>query len=216
MYEYLEPVTNVLAGLMLVAGIFLPGRVRVRSLLRLFAFQSLLLAGIAACSALAGNHHLFISAALVFILKTVIIPIFMIKVMSRSGQMERLQPVFRPTTSVFLSLLLAIAAFFLTYPLAGVFAENFFIASVSAALVMLGLFLLMSKKGLYGQIIGFLVMENGVFALGLALTGGMPLLVELGVFFDVTVGAVLMALLSYRVHVDARKNDTDSLETLIE
>jgi hydrogenase-4 component E len=208
--------TNVLAGLMLVAGIFMSGRVRVRSLLRLFAFQSLLLAGIAACSALAGNHHLLISAALVFLLKTVAIPMFMIRVMSQSGQAERLQPVFRPTISIFLSLLLSIAAFFLTFPLAGVFAENFFIVSVSAALVILGLFMLMSKKGLYGQIIGFLMMENGVFALGLALTGGMPLLVEVGVFFDVTVGAVLMALLSYRVHVDARRNDTDSLETLIE
>lgn len=214
MTNYLELITNVLAGFMLVAGIFLLGRIRVRSLLRLFALQSLFLAGIAACAALAGQPHLFISAAMVFAIKTVLIPMFMIKVISRSGQLERLRSLLRPTTSVFVALLLSVAAFFMTFPLLNVFGGSYFIASVSAALVMLGLLMLMTKKGFYGQIIGFLVMENGVFALGLALTGGMPLLVEVGVFFDVTVGAVLMALLSYRVHGEIRHGDTESLETL--
>jgi hydrogenase-4 component E len=76
--------------------------------------------------------------------------------------------------------------------------------------------MLMTRKGLYGQIVGFLILENGIFTLGLALTGGMPLLVDVGVFFDVTIGAILMALLTYRVHGETRRADTENLETLID
>ena len=69
---------------------------------------------------------------------------------------------------------------------------------------------------MYGQIIGFLLMENGIFTFGLTLTGGMPLLVEIGVFFDVTIGSVLMAALSYRVQETQSTVMTDALRELVD
>lgn len=206
--------TNILFGFMLVIGVFLLGRMRIRSLLRFFAMQSFCLAAVAAIAALAGQPHLFITAALVFVIKTVMIPLFMIRVMSKGQLPERLRSAVKPTSSMFLGVVMTLLAFFLTFSLIDTFGQNFFIIAVSLSLALMGLLMMMARKGLYGQIVGFLMMENGIFALGLALTGGMPLLVEIGVFFDVTVGAVIMALLSYRVGSESRATDTDALETL--
>ncbi len=210
-----QAVINILAGLMLVAGVFMLGRVRVRSLLRLFAVQSLALSGLAATTAIAeGRWHLWITAGLVFALKTVFLPLFMVGVVVRGRVPERLQSVMRPSLSMFVAALMAVFGFYLTILLAMPPGANFFVTAVSISLVLIGLLALVTRKGLYWQIIGFLIMENGIFTLGLALTGGMPLLVEVGVFFDVTVGALLMALISYRVHDLEKRADTEALETL--
>ena len=202
---------------MLVAGVFMLGRVRVRSLLRLFAAQSLALAALAVAEAIGNGHwELFITAALVFTIKTVFLPLFMVSVMVKGRVPERLFSAMRPATSMFAGLVMVILGFYLTISLVPELGANFFVAAVSLSLTLIGLLVLMTRRGLYGQIIGFLIMENGIFTLGLALTGGMPLLVEVGIFFDVTIGAVMMALLSYRVHDENKSADTESLETLID
>lgn len=208
---------DVAAGLMMVCGLLMLAHVRVRSLLRFFAMQSFFLSAIAALTAWGeGRTHLAYAAALVFVVKVVFIPFFMIALMKKGKVPERLVGILKPTASLFGGLIMAILAFYLTVSLMPTMETGFFVAAVSVALMLMGLFMLMTKKGLYGQIGGFLLMENGIFSFGLALTGGMSLLIELGIFFDVTVGAVLMALLTYRVHSMASTADTTPLETLID
>ncbi len=212
-----RPLVDVLAGLMLVSGVFMLGRVRVRSLLRLFAAQSFALVLIAASGAVfEARWHLLITAGLVFAIKVVFLPLFMVTVMARGRVGERMTSSMRPALSMFIALAMVILGFYLTTSLIPTLGDNFFVAAVSISLALLGLLMLMTRKGLYGQIVGFLILENGIFTLGLALTGGMPLLVEVGVFFDVTIGAILMALLTYRVHGETRRADTENLETLID
>jgi hydrogenase-4 component E len=210
-------IIDLLSGIMLVTGVFMLGRVRVRSLLRLFAIQSLALALIAGSSAVfESKWHLLVTAILVFAIKTVFLPIFMMTVMTRGRVLERLVSTMRPALSMFVGVIMAVLGFYLTTSLIPTLGDNFFVVAVSISLALIGLLMLMTRKGLYGQIVGFLILENGIFTLGLALTGGMPLLVEVGVFFDVTVGAILMALLSYRVSGESRRADTEYLETLID
>ncbi len=193
------------------------GRVRARSLLRFFAMQSFLLAVIAALTALSeGKAHLFYAAGLVLCVKVIFIPFFMIALMKKGKVSERLPGVLKPTASLFAALAMVVLAFYLTASLFPSMGDSFFVAASSVALILMGLLMLMTKKGLYGQIGGFLLMENGIFSFGIALTGGMPLLVEVGIFFDVTIGAVLMALLTYRVNSLASRSDTAALETLID
>ena len=212
-----RPIVDVLSGLMLVAGVLMLGRVRVRSLLRLFAAQSFALVLIAAAGAIfEGRWQLLITAGLVFLIKVVFLPVFMVTVMARGRVGERLSFTMRPALSMFTALAIVVLGFYLTTSLIPALGDNFFVAAVSVSLALLGLLMLMTRKGLYGQIVGFLILENGIFTLGLALTGGMPLLVEVGVFFDVTIGAILMALLTYQVHGESRRADTEYLETLID
>jgi len=213
--ETYQIAVNILSGLMLVAGVFMLGRVRVRSLLRLFAAQSFALALLAVVAAVAESRpHLWITAIVVFAVKTIFIPLFMVSVVVKGRVPERLISVMRPSLSMFASALLVFFGFYLTISFMPQPGENFFVTAVAISLVLIGLLALVTRKGLYWQIIGFLIMENGIFALGLALTGGMPLLVEIGIFLDVTIGAILMALISYRVHDLEKSVDTKALETL--
>ncbi|MDP2841144.1 MAG: hypothetical protein Q8O17_02555 [Candidatus Methanoperedens sp.] len=63
--------------------------------------------------------------------------------------------------------------------------------------------------------LGILIMENGLFLGAISLTSGMPLLVELGIFFDVLIGVLIMGILIFRINKTFETIDTDMLKTLI-
>jgi len=67
------------------------------------------------------------------------------------------------------------------------------------ATLMLGLLVMLGRRQLITQIAGLLIMENGVILATLGLTGGMPLIVEIGVALDVLVAIQILALVAYRI-----------------
>ncbi|HEX7627473.1 MAG TPA: hypothetical protein VF354_00945, partial [Candidatus Methanoperedens sp.] len=87
--------------------------------------------------------------------------------------------------------------------------------SASMSLVSIGLFIMISRKKALMQMLGILIMENGLFLGAISLTNGMPLLVELGIFFDVLIGVLIMGILIFRINKTFESIDTDLLKTLI-
>lgn len=208
---------NILAGGMLLISFFLLNRMRLITMLRLFSWQSLCLSLYAGCAAvILGEHSLYLSALLTFVIKAMGIPWLLLRVAKQSKASQRLTAYLRPTPSLFAGALLIGLSFVVATKLSQMTGSGVFITSISIAMLLMGLFMLTIRKGMYGQIIGFLMMENGIFTFALALTGGMPLLVELGVFFDVMVGSVLMAALSYRVQREHETVATDQLTELVD
>ena len=202
---------------MLILAFFIVGRMRLRSMLAMFAWQSFLLACFAAFAAYTlDESHLLITAAITLVLKAILIPLFLLRTAERSGAVQRLNSFTRPATSLLFGVLLIVGAFVLTQRLVPVSDANYPIVAVAVSMMLLGLLVLVTRKGMYGQIVGFLLMENGIFTFGLTLTGGMPLLVEIGIFFDVAIGAVLMAALSYRVQKELADVVTDRLSELVD
>ncbi len=208
---------NALAGGMLVFAFFAPARMRLRSLLLTYAGQSLLLALFAGAVAVMRNEpQLLITAALTVFLKVWFIPWLLARANERSRAIHRLSSYLRPATTLLAAAFMVIGGFLLTPSLVRPTDPNYLIVVTSVSLVLLGLLMLVIRTGLYGQIIGFLLMENGIFLFGLTLTGGMPLLVEIGIFFDVAVGAVIMAALAYRVQREQKTLTTESLTELVD
>ena len=74
---------------------------------------------------------------------------------------------------------------------------------------------MISHKKPLMQMLGFLIMENGLFLGGISLTYGMPLIVELGIFFDVLIGVLIMGILIFRINKTFDSIDTDMLKNLI-
>ncbi len=214
----LDPVFfRALVGGMLVLAFFLVARMRLRSMLKMFAWQSLLLALFAALTALKMDEPtLYVTAALTAFLKVWFIPWLLVMVAHRTGGSHRLQTYLHPAIILVCAAMTILGAFLFTHSLVSSTSPEYVIMAASVSLVLLGLLMLISHKEMYGQIIGFLLMENGIFIFGITLTGGMPLLVELGVFFDVAIGAVLMAALSYRVQKEHETVDTALLTQLID
>ncbi|MGD9780963.1 MAG: NADH-quinone oxidoreductase subunit K [Kiritimatiellia bacterium] len=79
-----------------------------------------------------------------------------------------------------------------------------------------GLFLIMARKKAITQVLGYVVMENGIFALGMVLVEAMPLLVELGVLLDVFVAVFVMGIIVFNINREFDHIDSDQLAALKE
>jgi hydrogenase-4 component E len=71
--------------------------------------------------------------------------------------------------------------------------------AIALAIILIGFFTMISRRKAVTQVIGFLVVENGIFLGATAAAYGMPLIVELGVFFDVLVAALIIGIFTHRL-----------------
>jgi hydrogenase-4 component E len=82
------------------------------------------------------------------------------------------------------------------------------------ATLLVGLFLIVSRRTAVTQVLGYLVVENGIYAVGVALVGGVPLLVELGVLMDIFVAVFIMSIAAYHISREFDHIDVDQLDRL--
>ena len=85
---------------------------------------------------------------------------------------------------------------------------------LAMGLVFVGLFVVITRKNALAQIVGFLVMENGIALLAVLATFGIPIIVELGVFLDVLMGFLVMQVFVYHIHSTFESIDVDQLNEL--
>jgi hydrogenase-4 component E len=162
---------------------------RLSACVDLFALQSVFLALTAALVAfLTGIHHIYIAAALTILIKVIVIPRILKNVIERLNVSRELVMNVNIPAGLMICGGLVILAFFITQP----------------------------RKKAVTQVIGFLVMENGLFLGATAAAYGMPLIVELGVFFDVLVGALIVGIYSHRLQDAFDSVDTSKLTALKE
>ena len=184
---------------------------RVSSLIRSFRHQSAFIFLITLLAAfIEGRLELYFIAGLILVLKVFVIPHFLYRTAKRINVDENLGLFVNPQ----LSLLAALA---LTY-CSWVFCGNLGLKSsymmmaitLSFSVVFIGAFLMVSRMKAFTQVVGLLVMENGIFLLASSISGGMPFFVEIAVFFDVFVSVIVMGLFVYRIntmftHIDVNK-----------
>ena len=85
---------------------------------------------------------------------------------------------------------------------------------LAMGLVFVGLFVVITRKKALTQIVGFLVMENGIALLAVLATFGIPIIVELGVFLDVLMGFLVMQVFVYHIHSTFESIDVDQMNEL--
>jgi hydrogenase-4 component E len=186
-----------------------PGR------LRCFTIQSILLAGLAITLAVgAGKPALLVVAAVVVGLKAWLIPRVLAR-MAAAGQPGR-PPT--PGRSAGLALLAAGALVVVAYVIMLPVTRSSPVPTADAmplafATALIGLFACVTGRDAIGQILGFLVFENGVFALALLATYGLPAIVEAGVFLDVLVIVLIMEAVVLRLR---REHDSLGVDRLRE
>jgi hydrogenase-4 component E len=206
----------ILPSGMLIVTLLLISRMRLSSMISLFALQSVLLASYAAVFAiLHDERELVVMALLIVGIKAVLVPYLLRRLVVSTGASERLASYLRPTGLLFVGMLIIAGAMYGAYTMAS-FSTDFLIVGTAFSLIVLGMFSLIVRADMFGQAIGFLVMESGVFAFGLALTGGMPFLVEIGAFIDVLTLFVLVVLLARRAQEEHKSVMTDYLKELID
>lgn len=162
--------------------------------------------------------HTYIAALLTAIIKIGLIPYALYRVLpylheEREKQQISRREIVRANLSTFMSLLAVILAYGMLSPnFPGVALSNALPASIS--LVLIGLVFIMTRSQAVMQIIGLITMENGLYLVGLSISKGLPLIIEMGIFFDVLVAVVVLAILTYRLKLSFMSTDTSLLKKL--
>ena len=181
-----------------------------------YAVQSLVLALVAAfVGYFTNSFDLYIVAVLTLFVKCGAI----IWILRTAAARLHLQREMRPYLNIPLSLLICAAltllAFF-TSP--AVVAPGTFLneppLAIAIALVLIGLFILSSRRHALAQVIGLLTIENGLFSGAIAIAYGMPLIVEFGILFDVLIAVIVMSMLVTRIQRELITADTTDLRRL--
>ena len=214
----LEQTIFVLAALAVFLSFALLSQARLTSMIHVFAWQGLLLAVLTAVvAAVGGIHHLYISALLTLSLKALLIP-WMLHRLIRRLQLERHQERLQHQALVMMAgAALVIFSYWVVLPIARLeLANTRNVIALSLAIVQLGMLLMVARQQVVAQVIGFMSMENGLFLAAVAATQGMPLVVELGIAFDVLVAAVLFGVFFFHIRDTIDSLDVDQLTRLSE
>jgi hydrogenase-4 component E len=209
---------DLCAALLLLTCFAIVAQRRLSACVDLFALQSVFLAVTAALVAfLTGIHHIYIAALLTVVIKAVIIPRILKKVIERLNVTRELVLNVNIPPSLLICGALVILAFYITQPIISLgFLLTKDSLAISLAIVLIGFFTMIARKKAVTQVVGFLVMENGLFLGATAAAYGMPLIVELGVFFDVLVAGLIIGIFTHRLQDTFDSVDTSKLTELKE
>jgi hydrogenase-4 component E len=189
---------------------------QVASSIRFYAMHSFLLALITALMAYTNRvEHLLVPAFLTLVLKTVAIPQVFFQIIRRLGIRKEVESYINIPFSLFLAVLLVFLSFYVTadvkilkLPL----SREFIPLAVST--IFFGMLIMTTRKKAITQILGLLLMENGLFLMAITMTFGMPLLVEIGIFFDILVGVIIMGIFVFKIREAFEGIDVDDMTVL--
>jgi len=166
-----------------------------------------------------GIWEIYVAAALTLVIKAIIIPRVLVRVTRRIKDEFKIEtnPYVSLRLSVLISALLVALSYALTQQLLSTSSLDRVATTylpVSVSLFFIGLFVMVSRRMALNQVVGLLIIENGLFLFTTALTHGVSLIIEIGIFADILVGVVISGILMFRISQTFDTLDIGSLEKL--
>ncbi len=207
---------DTLLVLLILTNLHMLGSSRITACIRTVACQAVLLAAISLLAQPDGiGLRLLLLAAVTTTIKAGILPWLLQRAVREVGVQTEVEPIVGFTTSLLLGLGLLGAALHVAgrLPLPNDAGTSFLVA-VALFTMMVGLLLIVSRRKAVMQTLGYLAMENGIYAFGLAFAIEEPLLVEMGVLLDVFVAVFVMGIAIHHISREFDHIDTDRLAAL--
>jgi hydrogenase-4 component E len=207
---------TLMAALMLVVQLLMVVQRMLLINIRLFAIQSLFLAGIATVVAVFHHaSHVYVVAALTLVGKVWLLPRLLNRLVRRIQIHQELEPLLNAPTSMLVCGGLTLLGYIVARPFTSLERLGNNTLAIAITLVLTGFFLMINRRKAITQVLALLTVENGVMLAAVALTTyGMPLVVEFGVFFDVMVAVMILGILVYRIRETFASMDTSKLSQL--
>jgi hydrogenase-4 component E len=210
---------RVWADLILVSlaltSLLLLGSSRILRCIRLVAFQGVLLGGLTLVARPAWSLRALILSAVIVALKGVAFPWLLARVLEEADVKREVEPFVSYNGSLLLGTAMVAISFWLnarlllpTPPVTPL------VVPVALFTTFAGLFLVVSRRKALTQVLGYLVLENGIYAFGVGVAQDGPLLVELGVLLDVFVAVFVMGIAIFHINREFDAIDTDRLTSL--
>ncbi|MFZ3102460.1 MAG: hydrogenase [Desulfitobacteriaceae bacterium] len=207
---------NLVLLVLLISGLLIVFSTRVQKVLNWWTLQTIFIALLILIQGIANNElEVVLVGGLMFLIKGGIIPWLLRRVLKESNT-EWVGEIFlKRTFSLVVAGSLTLMAYVVTKPLVALPEPGFRNGlAIALALLFYGLLLMMVRKVALVQVIGILLIDNGIFLAGFFLTKGMPLLVEMGAIFDILIGVVILMILSKRMLEDYDSLNVDHMKTL--
>ena len=206
-------VSHLLAGGLVLISLMLLYQDRMYSLLNVFALHAVVLAASVAWQAWIQNApHLYVTAAIALLLKAIVIPVALHRMVMRLGVHREIETV----GGIGLTMLMGIALVALSMVVmlqAAADADPLAREDLALALsvILLGLLMMVTRYNAVSQIVGFMSLENGLI-LAAAGAKGMPLVVEISVAFSVLVAFIVIGVFLFRIRERFDSVDTHALD----
>jgi hydrogenase-4 component E len=218
MTALLTQFVNLLGALLLILAFGMIAQRRILSLIHLFTLQGATLVLATAVVGYATHQpHLYISSAVTFVLKVLVIPWLLHRLIQRLNIRWEQETLINIPTTMLIGIVVVIFAFNLALPISRLSST---LASgtlgIALACVMLSFLMMITRAKAVPQVIGFLSMENGLFFAATSATYGMPMVVELGIALDVLVGILILGVFMFHIRERFDSLDIRHLEQLKE
>jgi hydrogenase-4 component E len=206
--------TNILLITFAISLVYMGMANRLSTYIRILALQGIILFGVSFIELIQIN-----TINLIFILfetivfKTIAIPVFLTYVIRKNNIVREAEPFLPDFLSVVIITCIILGSFILSNIITGVHIHKmFFLAATSA--VMSGLFIIITRKKVVTHIMGYLVIENGVFILSLSAGNKMPMLVNSGITLDIFVSVLVLGVFVNRIGNTFEEMNVDNLTNL--
>ena len=204
---------HMLAGGMVLVSFMMLYQNRLLGLLNVFAFHAVVLAASVAWQAwIQAAPHLYVTAAIALVLKAIVIPVALHRMVMRLGVHREIETVggigitmLMGIALVALSMVVMLQAAAEADPLA---REDL---ALALSVILLGLLMMVTRYNAVSQIVGFMSLENGLI-LAAAGAKGMPLVVEISIAFSVLVAFIVIGVFLFRIRERFDSVDTHALD----
>ena len=207
---------NLLAALLLLIVFAMLAQRRILSLINLFAWQGALLAlSTFVVAYTTGQHHLYYSAALTLLLKVLVLPWLLHRLIRKLNVKWDVETLINIPTTMLVGIALVIFAFNLANPITQL-AQGITrgLIGIALASVLLSLLMMLTRRKAISQVVAFLSLENGLFFAATSATQGMPLVVELGIALDVLVATFIFGIFFFQIRETFDSLDITHMEKL--
>jgi len=189
---------------------------RILSLINLFAWQGALLSLSTAIVAFTTHqHHLYYSAALTLVLKVIVLPLLLYRLITKLNVRWDVETLINIPTTMLAGIALVIFAFNLAAPISEL-AQGITrgIIGIALASVLLSLLIMLTRRKAVTQVVAFLTLENSLFFAATSATQGMPLVVEFGIALDVLVATFIFGVFFFQIRETFDSLDITHMEKL--
>jgi len=202
--------------LIVLLGLFIVASSRLRTMIHIFGLQSLILGAVPFFMyAKEMESYIVIVALAAIVLRGFIMPYFLFWAIRHVSVRSESSPLIGPGVTLLLSGFAIAGAFLLASKLHfPVHISSDMVIPFSFSLIFMGFLLLVGRTKAISQVIGYLVLENGIFLFAILLLKKMPLLVEMGILLDLFIAAVVMGIVVNHISDEFHNMDTIELTTL--
>jgi len=208
---------DLAAGAFLLSAVLIVWRRELRAIVRLLAWQGVALAAIPLVEGIYQRDGAIVTVGvIVLLLKALVLPVLLGRAVGTEDQERREStPLVNTTASLLITAGLTVLAYAVTRPIIALDPTEATRAVPAAfAVILIAVFVMVSRRRALSQAIGFLMLDNGIAATGFLITAGVPLIVELGASLDALFAVLVLGVLTGRMRRAFGDTDLDQLREL--